>query len=455
MDLLNDVSKRSSAYWHSISERRVSPAPEAIAALKRLREPLPEAPSSDREILALLDEIGSPATVATTGGRYFGYVIGGVLPAALAANWLTSAWDQNSAMASMSPVGVAIDEIAIEWIVDALRLDPACGGTFVTGATMANFAGLAAARHALLARDGWNVEEDGLFGAPAITVIAGAEVHASVLKAIAMLGLGRSRVVTVDTDSQGRIRPDRLGHIPHRSIVCIQAGNVNTGAFDPAREICERARAAGAWVHVDGAFGLWARAARPFDAFTEGFEDADSWSLDGHKWLNVNYDSGILLTRDPAHLVGAFSSGGAYMRPGDGREPLYYSPEMSRRTRAIDAWAALKSLGRTGLADLIERTCRYARQFAVGLREAGFEILNDVVINQVLVSFGDDETTRNVVRAIQEDGVCWCGETVWHGRAAMRISVSSWRTTEADVQRSLEAMITAGGDMLQAFIQTD
>jgi glutamate/tyrosine decarboxylase-like PLP-dependent enzyme len=440
-ELLTGTLQRASAYLESIAERRVSPDAAALAGLERFREPFPAGPLAACEVLGLLDDFGSPATVATTGGRYFGYVIGGVLPSALAASWLSATWDQNCGLAAMSPVGALLEEIALGWIVDALNLPPACGGAFVTGATMANFTGLAAARHALLARAGWNVEEDGLAGAPSITVIAGAEVHSSVLKAVAMLGLGRSRVVSVETDGQGRIRPERLGHIPKRAVVCLQAGNVNTGSFDPAREICERAHEAGAWVHVDGAFGLWARASKSFDSLTAGYEEADSWSLDGHKWLNVGYDSGVALVRDAANLGATFASSGAYLEPGAGREPMYYSAELSRKSRGIEAWAALKSLGREGLAAMIERTCAYARQFAVGLQESGFEILNDVVINQVLVSFGDDATTRRVVREIQRDGTCWCGETVWQGRAAMRISVSSWKTTEMDVRLSIDAMV--------------
>ncbi len=440
-ELLDDSHQRASRYWHSISERRVSPAGEAIENLARFQEPFPEVPCPGDQVIALLDELGSAATVATQGNRYFGYVIGGVLPEALGANWLSSAWDQNNALASMSPVGVALDEIAIRWIVEALGFDSRCDGAFVTGATMGNFTGLAAARHFLLAREGWNVEEQGLTGAPPVTVIAGAEVHSSVLKALAMLGLGRSRVVTVETDAQGRMRHELLDRIPARSIVCVQAGNVNTGSFDKAREICQRAREAGAWVHVDGAFGLWARVSNRFDTLTAGYELADSWSLDAHKWLNVNYDCGVALVRDPANLAEAFASGGAYLAPGAPREPLYFSPEMSRKSRCIEAWAALKSLGRTGLRDLVERTCLYARMFAEGLEAAGFEILNEVALNQVLVSFGDGDKTRRVIQAIQAEGTCWCGETIWHDRVAMRISVSSWRTTEADVRRSIEAMI--------------
>jgi glutamate/tyrosine decarboxylase-like PLP-dependent enzyme len=319
----------------------------------------------------------------------------------------------------MSPVANVLEEVAIGWIIEALRLPANCGAAFVTGATMANFTGLAAARHALLAREGWDVEEQGMFGAPPITVIVGPHAHASLLRAVSMLGLGR-----------GRVSDD----IPPRSIVCLQAGDVNTGAFDLFRS-------AGAWVHVDGAFGLWARVSPAFDHLTEGYEQADSWALDCHKWLNVNYDSAIVLTRDPAALPVTFSSDGAYLIKGKGREAMNYSPEMSRRARAIDIWAAMKSLGREGLVDLIDRTCAYARRFAEGLQAAGHEILNDVVINQVLVRFGDDEKTRRVIAAIQEDGTCWCGGTVWNGKAAMRISVSSWRTTAEDVEKSLAAML--------------
>jgi glutamate/tyrosine decarboxylase-like PLP-dependent enzyme len=306
---------------------------------------------------------------------------------------------------------------------------------------MANFCGLAAARHALLQRLGWDVEADGLFGAPPITVVVGDEIHASALKALSLLGLGRSRVVRVPTDAQGRMRPDQLPPLDAATLLCIQAGNVNTGAFDPADILCERAHEAGAWVHVDGAFGLWLAADPERVQLLAGVANADSWATDAHKWLNVPYDSGLVICRNPQHLRAAMSTSASYLIESEQRDALQYSPEMSRRARAVEVWAALRSLGRFGLAEMLERTCRLAERFAAGLQAAGYDILNEVVANQVLVSFGDAATTRRVIAAVQQEGTCWCGGTVWHDLTAMRISVSSWATTEADVDRSLEAII--------------
>jgi glutamate/tyrosine decarboxylase-like PLP-dependent enzyme len=320
-------------------------------------------------------------------------------------------------------------------------LPPKCGVGFVTGATMANFTALAAARNAVLERAGWDVEADGLIGAPKITVIGGEEIHISAVKALGMLGLGRNRIVRVPADSQGRMRADLLPRIDGSTIVCIQAGNVNSGAFDPAREICEVAHAAKAWVHVDAAFGLWAAAAPSRAHLVAGLAEADSWATDAHKWLNVPYDSGIAFVREDRHLKAAMSANAAYLVRGENRDPNLFTPELSRRARGVEIWAALRSLGRSGLADLVERNCRMASRFAEGLKAGGFEILNEVVLNQVLVSFGTDATTRDVTAALQAEGTCWCGGTVWHGRAAMRIAVSSWATTDEDVERSLESML--------------
>jgi glutamate/tyrosine decarboxylase-like PLP-dependent enzyme len=389
----------------------------------------------------MLDEFGSPATVASTGGRYFGYVIGGVLPAALGANWLAGVWDQNVALRVMSPIGAELEDIVLRWICEALHLPLDCEGGLVTCATTANFTALAAARYALLRKAGWDVAEDGMFGAPPIEVVVGAGVHASILKALSLAGFGKRRVTIVESDEQGRMRADKLPKLSERAIVCIQAGNVNTGAFDPAAEICERVKEQGAWVHVDGAFGLWAGVSPRYRHLTRGFELADSWSTDAHKWPNVSYDSGIVLVRDGAALRAAMTLSAAYLEPGTRREPMHHTPEASRRARGVELWAALKSLGRSGLCALIERTCSLAKRFESGLLAAGFQVLNEVVINQVLVSFGDVAVTREVIRRIQEDGTCWCGATEWQGRTAMRISVSSWATTEADVDRSLEAMV--------------
>ena len=444
--VLQLAAERARRYVGRIGERRVAPADTDLAALAKFHEPFPADPSDPRDVVQLLDELGSAATVASTGGRYFGFVIGGVLPAVIGATWLAGAWDQNAALRVMSPVGAELEEVALRWISEALGLPTTCEGGLVTCATTANFTALAAARYALLLKSGWNVAEEGMFGAPPIQVVVGAEVHASMLKALSLAGFGSKRVTRVEADAQGRMRVDKLPKLSERAIVCIQAGSVNTGAFDAASEIVSRAHEQGAWVHVDGAFGLWACLSPKYKQLTRGFEQADSWATDAHKWPNVSYDSGIVVVRDGSALRAAMSISAAYLEPGTRREPMHHTPEASRRARGIELWAALKSLGRSGLCALIERTCAQAKRFASGLRAAGFEILNDVVINQVLVSFGSAEITREVIRRIQDDGTCWCGATEWRGRTAMRISVSSWTTTEADVDRSLAAMVRIAGE---------
>lgn len=446
-ELMRAAAERSLRYLDGIRDRRVAPLPEQVDGLKALAGPLPDGPTDPAAVLALLDDAGSPATVVSAGGRYFGFVTGGSLPVTLAANWLAGAWDQNGGLVVASPVAAALEETVLRWLIDALALPPGTGAGFVTGATMANFTALDAARHAVLARSGWDVEAAGLFDAPSITVIVGDEVHVSLLKALTMLGLGRDRIVRVPVDGQGRMRARALPVIAGPTIVCAQAGNVNSGAFDPVEQICAAAHAAGAWVHVDGAFGLWAAAAPERAYLTRGVEHADSWALDAHKWLNVPYDSGVAFVRRPEDLRSAMSASAAYLAETGQREPCHYTPEMSRRARGVEIWAALRALGRTGLADLIERTCRQAARFAAGLRDAGYDVLNDVVLNQVLVAFGDDETTRRVIAGVQSDGTCWCGGTAWHGRAAMRISVSSWATTDEDVDRSLAAMLRVARDL--------
>ena len=440
-ELLSSVASRASRYLEDIQERRVRPSAESLRGLDQFLEPLPETPTDPEDVLSLLDDYGSPGTVGIAGPRFFGFVIGGSLPAALAANWLASAWDQNAGLFAATPVATVLEEVALTWLVDALALPAGCGAAFVTGATMANFTALAAARHSVLQRAGWDVERDGLFGAPTVEVLVSAEAHPSMKKALGMLGMGRERVTIVPVDDQGRMMADQLPELRGPAIVCIQAGNVNTGAFDPAREIIEWAHAAGAWVHVDGAFGLWAAASPTYARLVHGYSDADSWATDAHKWLNVPYDSGVAFVRDPTMLRGAMSLSAAYLPTGEHREPSQYTPELSRRARGVDIWAALKSLGRTGLAEIIERNCGCATRFATGMAAAGFEILNEVVLNQVLVSFGPPEVTTRVIEAIQAEGTCWCGPTVWQGRTAMRISVSSWRTTEADVDRCLTAIL--------------
>jgi glutamate/tyrosine decarboxylase-like PLP-dependent enzyme len=440
-ELLAEAAARSANYLAGTRNRRVSPRAEDLARLEALGGKLPQSGSDPAEVLALLDDVGSPATVTSTGGRYFGFVIGGTLPAALAANWLAAAWDQNAGLFVTSPVAARIEEIVLDWIVDLFGLPATSGAGFVTGTTMANFTALAAARTALLYRVGWDVEEKGLFEAPPIRVVVGEEVHVSLLKALSLLGLGRSRVIRVPVDGQGRMIPSALPSLDERTIVCIQAGNVNSGAFDPAEEICSRARNAGAWMHADGAFGMWAAVSPLYAHLMAGFASADSWAIDCHKWLNVPYDSGIAIVRQEEHLRRACALSAAYLQTSGVREPCCYTPEVSRRARGIELWAAMRSLGRDGLRDLIERNCRMAKLFADRLGEAGFEILNDVVLNQVLVSFGPPEETQRVIATVQSDGARWCGGTQWHGRAAMRISVSNWETTEEDVQSSLAAIL--------------
>ena len=439
-DVLSLAAERAMRYVNEVRQRKVAPEQRDIQAMEQFRETFPEGSSDPKSVVAMLDELGSPATVASAGGRYFGFVIGGAVPAALGANWLAGAWDQDAALRVMSPIAAELEEVVLQWVCEALGLPGNCEGGLVTCATAANFTALATARCALLRKAGWNVVDDGMFGAPPIEVVVGAEVHASVLKALSLAGFGKRRVTMVEADGQGRMRAEKLPKLNERAIVCIQAGNVNTGAFDAAKEICTRAREQGAWVHVDGAFGLWAGLSPRYEHLTRGFALADSWATDAHKWPNVNYDSGIVLVRDGRALREAMTVSAAYLTPETKREPMHHTPDASRRARGVELWAALKSLGRSGMRALIERTCALAKRFEKGLRTAGYEVLNEVVINQVLVSFGDAKTTHEVIRRIQEEGTCWCGATEWQGKTAMRISVSSWATTEADVDRSLEAM---------------
>jgi glutamate/tyrosine decarboxylase-like PLP-dependent enzyme len=440
--LLSDTLDRSLRYLDGLGARPVAPSREAVAALSAFDVALQDEPIDPCDVIRELDELGSPATMAMAGPRFFGFVIGGSLPVALAANWLASAWDQNTGLYNSTPGTAHLEQVALAWLLDVLRLPPTCAGAFVTGTTVAHVTALAAARHAVLARAGWDVEANGLFGAPEVTVIASAEAHPTLLKALGVIGFGRARMVRVPVDGQGRMRAEALPEISGPTIVCTQAGNVNTGAFDPLGEIGQRARAAGAWVHVDGAFGLWARVAPSRAYLAEGAEHTDSWATDGHKWLNVPYDNGIAFVRDGDALRKSMAVSAEYLPTQTSqRNPSDYTPELSRRARGVDVWAAMRSLGRSGLAELVERNCRQARRFAEAFRAAGLPVLNDVVLNQVLVQFGDAARTRRVIAGIQQDGTLWAGETVWQGQTAMRISVSSWATTDDDVERSIDAIL--------------
>ncbi len=442
--LLEATANRAICYLEGLNTRGVAPTADALAKLPQLDGPLPEKPSDPDAVIALLDDVASPASVAMAGPRFFGFVIGGALPVTVAASWLATAWDQNSAIYRATPATAQIEAIAMRWTLDVLGLPPQCGAAFTTGATVANFSALAAARHAVLERAGWNVEGDGLFGAPPITVVVSDEVHPSVTKALGMLGLGRSRVTRVPVDGQGRMRIDQFPALVGPTIICTQVGNVNTGSVDPIADIVDLASGADAWVHVDGAFGLWAAASPKYAHLTRGMDTAHSWATDAHKWLNVPYDSGLAIVRDPHALQAAMAVTAAYLPTASShRNPADFTPEISRRARGVEVWAALRQLGRAGVAELVERCCAHAARFATQLSAAGFEILNDVVLNQVLVAFGDSTTTQRVIEAVQADGTCWAGMTEWQGRTAMRISVSSWATTTADVDLSVSAIVRA------------
>ncbi|WP_236792815.1 aminotransferase class V-fold PLP-dependent enzyme [Amycolatopsis sp. GM8] len=409
---------------------------------------LPDGPTPAAEVVDVLTKAAEPGLVATTGPRYFGFVIGGALDSATAADLLTTGWDQNGFNAISSPAAAAVEDTAAAWLKDLLGLPATASAGFVTGGQAANTVCLAAARQHVLARAGWDVERDGLAGAPRIRVLAGADRHATIDRALRLLGLGTGAVVPVRTDAQGRTDIGELtrllSEVDGPRIVCLQAGDVNTGAFDDFPAAIGAAHAHGAWVHVDGAVGLWAAASPGLRHLVAGAEAADSWSTDGHKWLNVPYDSGYAFCAHPDAHAAATALTAAYLIGQDGfRAPSAFALESSRRARGFATWAALRELGRSGLADLVDRCCALARRFATRLEDGGVTIGNDVVLNQVLAAFGDDERTRRVLAAVQRSGVCWMGGTTWHGREYMRISVSSWRTTETDIDRSADAVLAA------------
>jgi len=444
--LLQATQQHASAWFASLANRpvRATLLPDELRTM--LGGTLPQRGTDANAVVEMLANAGMRGTVATPGPRYFGFVVGGSFPAALAADWLVSTWDQNTGIYALSPLVSVVEQITGSWLRELAGLPSTMSFGFTTGCQMANFTALAAARHRVLREAGWDVEANGLFGAPPIDVIVNDEAHYTIFMALRLLGLGANRVHRIPTDEQGRMRTEALAAALRERrgpcIVCAQAGNVNTGAFDPLPEIAELARATGAWLHVDGAFGLWATASEPRAALVRGAEKADSIATDAHKWLNVPYDCGIAFCADQAAHRSAMSLVAAYIvATGSERDPHEFVPEESRRARAVPVYAALRSLGREGFAELIERNCRQARRFADALQAAGYEVLNDVVLNQVLVSFGTPQQTQRVIAAIQEDGTCWCGGTVWKGRTAMRFSVSNWSTAEVDIETSITAVL--------------
>ena len=441
--LLDQAHRYAVDYLDGRRARRVFPDDAALAGLRAFDGPLPDRGLDPAAMLELLQAKGAPATVTLAGGRYFGFVNGGLHPPALAARWLADAWDQNATLHVMSPVAAKLEAVCERWIVELLGLPQGTALGLVTGTSTSLSCGLAAARNALLQRQGWDVVGKGLFGAPEIRVVLGEAAHGAVFRALSFLGLGRDRVETVPCDDQGRLLVERLPALDDKTLLILSAGNVNSGSFDPFPPLIERARAAGAWVHVDGAFGLWAAAAPGLQTLTEGMNLADSWSADAHKTLNAPYDNGVILCRDRDALAAALTASGAYLQWSDARDSMRFTPDMSRRARGIDLWATLATLGRDGLASLVEQLCARAALFAEGLAAAGFPILNDVVYNQVLTAGADDEETAALLKVLQQSGEIWCGGSEWQGRPVIRLSVCAAETTEADIERAVAAFVTA------------
>lgn len=430
--VLRQAAEAALGYAATIDDRAVTPTAAALARLAEFDEDLPAAGRPAEETLRLLADVGGPATTATTGARYFGFVTGATLPVALGAAFLTDAWDQNAALPIMSPVAATVHDVTRRWLVALLGLP---GGTdigFVTGATEANAAGLATARDALLAEAGWDAQADGLFGAPPITVVVGERAHSTLRKSLGLVGLGRNRVLVVPADDQGRLRADQLPDVEGPVLLCAQAGEVNTGTFDPFDALADWTAARRGWLHVDGAFGLWALADPTREHLVRGLTRADSLATDGHKWLNVTYDCGLTFVTRAGALRRSFASVAGYLPPDHGFEAMHHTPQSSQRARQIEVWAVLRTLGRDGVADLVQRSCATAVATADRLAGHGFTVLNDVVLNQVLVRPPNPARTAELVAAVQADGRIWCGPTEWQGAPAIRISVSSWKTTPAD-----------------------
>jgi len=428
-------------YMQKLNNRAVFPEEDALDGLTSFSESLPEKPCDPQEMLKLLHEKGAPATTAQTGGRYFGFVNGSLFPQALAAKWLADTWDQNPALYVISPVTAHLESLCEDWLVELLSLPEGTAAGFVSGTSIATLCGIITARDDLLQKAGWDLHRKGLFGAPEIKVVVGEHSHATVLKALSLAGLGRERVIRVPVDEQGCMIAEKLPDMDNFTILILQAGNVNSGGFDPFIPLCQAANKADSWVHIDGAFGLWAAAAEETRHLTEGFGLADSWSVDGHKTLNAPYDCGIILCKHKKALMSSMQASGSYISYSDKRDGMLYTPEMSRRSRAIELWATLKCLGKQGVGALIEGLCNHAKLFAEKLELQNFRILNRVDFNQVLVACDTPELTQATLDFLQRSGICWCGGSVWHGEPVIRISVCSWRTTVDDIEKTVAAFV--------------
>lgn len=431
------------------------PTEADIAALKTLRETLPDNSTDPAQVLCLLDDKVAPATSATTGGRFFGFVVGGAMPVTIAANWMAAAWDQNAGSWILAPSVIELESIAAEWALELLDLPRDAAVGFVTGSTMGTFSALAAARSAIFRRLGYNLKQRGLTGAPRLRVVTGEETHPTNLATLGYLGIGTDQIEFCACDAQGRLVAGALPTLDAQTIVILQAGNINSGAFDPFMEVCQRANDAGAWVHVDGAFGLWARATKTRKHLTVGIELADSWSVDGHKWLNIPQDSAIYVCRDHEAVADVFATDATYLMRDERRQPSNLVPELSRRARGVEFWAAIKTLGRRGINDLVENCCEHASRIADGLVQIGYEVLNDVVLNQVVFACETPAKTAHALNWIQSDGRIWLGPTTWKRRPAMRMSVCSWATSSEDVTLAIQVLQEAHQACTDAIANTN
>ena len=447
--LLKQAQQAAFDYIDKVSEQRVFPSKDNLEKLKIFDEPLPEATNTPDLLLELLDTVGSVNTVAQTGGRYFGFVNGNALPVTLAAKWLSDVWDQNAALYVMSPIASKLESICQTWLNQLFHLPKQTVAGFISGTSIATLSGLAAARFRQLQKLGWDVNQQGLFSAPKLRLILGKQTHGTVAKAISLLGFGQASIEWIDCDDQGRMIVDQLPLLDASCILVLQAGNVNSGAFDDFTRVCQLAQQAQAWVHIDGAFGLWAKASKVFDKHTKGMELADSWSVDAHKTLNTPYDCGVVMCKDAEALTSALHQQGSYIQLSEQRDGLLYTPEMSKRARAIELWAAMKYLGRWGIAELIEQLHHHAQLFAELLTDNGFTVLNDVVFNQVIISCETEQLTQQTLMLVQQSGECWCGGSVWQEKSVIRISLCSWATTEQDIKHAVDTFIQARSQALK------
>lgn len=447
--LLTQAQQAAFEYIDNIPKQRVFPSQDDLQKLAIFDEPLPETSSEPAILLELLDTVGSVNTVAQTGGRYFGFVNGNALPVTLATKWLSDVWDQNAALYVMSPIASKLESVCQSWLKQLFELPENTVAGFVSGTSIATLSGLAAARFRQLQRLGWDVNQQGLFGAPKIRLILGKQTHGTVAKSISLLGFGQASIEWVDCDAQGRMIVEKLPKLDQSCILVLQAGNVSSGAFDDFTRLCQLANKAQAWVHIDGAFGLWAKASNMFDIQVKGMELADSWSVDAHKTLNTPYDCGIVLCKDPTALTSALHQQGSYIQLSEQRDGLLYTPEMSKRARAIELWAAMKYLGRAGIAQLVEQLHNHAQLFANLLTDNGFTILNEVVFNQIIISCATEQLTQKTLSLVQQSGECWCGGSVWNKKSVIRISLCSWATTEQDIRHSVDVFINARSQALK------